>query len=362
MRWRQRGRDNASPGRLGQPREAETSSLAWWRLFVRTVQALLDVHCSRCRCRCRCRRAAASSGVEATALFTVASAPAPNPASGGARPAVVLLHGILGSHRYLAGLQAALNATGFEVLALDLLGFGRSPWHAEAFDVEAHIAAIRAATGHLGRYLAVGHSLGGLLAKELLLRDAACVGFVSVSTPAFPSLSALRETVWRLGTGSWMCVAAPRWATWCMCTCICQQRWFWRPIAVYLLESPLLNRVMIEGFFDHSHDSFCRTLHDCLEPLSLCPLTVSAFGGRAAFVHGAADRCTPLAELVRKLEAGGGGAELIHVVEGGDHFTVLHHTAAVVTACERLCKASCHGHAASFDGGAPKCLQSQSSS
>merc|ERR1712079_776213 len=166
---------------------------------------------------------------------------------------------MLGSHRCLAELQDGLNQAGFMVISLDLLGFGRSPWHADSFDVDAHLDAIRARVVEFGRYLVVGHSLGSLLGRELLARDPNCIGCVSVSTPAFNSCSAFHEHTWRANLIAWILVRSPRWATWLMCTALCQQRWFWRPVACALYDAfhcyvdshGTLTRAIIEDFFDH---------------------------------------------------------------------------------------------------------------
>ncbi|WP_284946237.1 alpha/beta fold hydrolase [Acidisoma cladoniae] len=88
----------------------------------------------------------------------------------GARPPVVLLHGLFGSIRNLGGLQKSLAATGRRVISLDLRNHGDSP-HARgmrygtmAEDVVESLAAMGALPCHL-----LGHSMGGKVAMRLAL-------------------------------------------------------------------------------------------------------------------------------------------------------------------------------------------------
>lgn len=87
---------------------------------------------------------------------------------GAGAPALVVLHGLLGSSRNWQSAGAALAARGPRVVALDLRNHGESPWsdacgHAEmAGDVAAWIERSRLAPVHL-----LGHSLGGKVAMRL---------------------------------------------------------------------------------------------------------------------------------------------------------------------------------------------------
>lgn len=87
---------------------------------------------------------------------------------GAGAPALVVLHGLLGSSRNWQSAGAALAARGPRVVALDLRNHGESPWadacgHAEmARDVAAWIERSGLAPVHL-----LGHSLGGKVAMRL---------------------------------------------------------------------------------------------------------------------------------------------------------------------------------------------------
>ncbi len=84
------------------------------------------------------------------------------------RPPVVLLHGLFGSARNLAGLQKSLAASGKRVIALDLRNHGDSPHGADtsyaamAGDVVETLAELGALPCRL-----LGHSMGGKVAMRL---------------------------------------------------------------------------------------------------------------------------------------------------------------------------------------------------
>ena len=94
---------------------------------------------------------------------------------GAGAPAVVILHGMLGSSRNWQTVGRAL-ASGRRVYALDLRNHGMSP-HAEAMGYEAMAADVaawqdRAGTGPC---VLVGHSMGGKVAMLLACREPARV-------------------------------------------------------------------------------------------------------------------------------------------------------------------------------------------
>ena len=95
----------------------------------------------------------------------------PPQAEGGARSPIVLLHESLGSVSVWRDFPARLaRATGREVIAYDRLGFGRSDPHPGALalsfvqdEAREGFAALRAQLG-IGRFVALGHSVGGGMA------------------------------------------------------------------------------------------------------------------------------------------------------------------------------------------------------
>lgn len=92
--------------------------------------------------------------------------------------AVLLLHGIGGGRAIWqgpggdGGSWRALAAAGFRAVAVDLPGYGDSAAMG-APDLDALVDGVRAVMGEVGapRTVLVGHSMGGMVAQELLARD-----------------------------------------------------------------------------------------------------------------------------------------------------------------------------------------------
>ena len=98
-----------------------------------------------------------------------------------AAPAVVCLHGVTSYGGRFDGLAEPLSDR-YRVVALDLLGHGRSSWE-PPWDVDAHLDAILAGVP-AGPAVWVGHSFGGRLAAELAARDPALVEKLVLLDPA----------------------------------------------------------------------------------------------------------------------------------------------------------------------------------
>lgn len=79
---------------------------------------------------------------------------------------IVLLHGYLSSAQYFKHIRQNFEQT-HRVIALDLLGFGRSPKPKIAHTYDDHINAIRYTLDQLGikkPFILLGHSMGALIA------------------------------------------------------------------------------------------------------------------------------------------------------------------------------------------------------
>jgi 3-oxoadipate enol-lactonase len=93
---------------------------------------------------------------------------------GGEHPrTVVLLHGVGGGRESwgdaLSGTGAALAQAGFRAIAVDLPGYGESPT-IDPYDLRHMARAVVALIDHLGPapVALVGHSMGGMVAQELM--------------------------------------------------------------------------------------------------------------------------------------------------------------------------------------------------
>ena len=85
--------------------------------------------------------------------------------SGSGTP-VVLLHGYLSSSHYFKRIRTSLERS-HTVVALDLLGFGKSPKPKLSYTYQDHMDAIEYTLEHLGiqkPYVLLGHSMGALVA------------------------------------------------------------------------------------------------------------------------------------------------------------------------------------------------------
>jgi pimeloyl-ACP methyl ester carboxylesterase len=107
----------------------------------------------------------------------------------GTGPAVVLLHGIASSYVTFENVVPLIVA-GHRVIALDLLGFGRSPAPASArFTVEEHVDYVERTLALLRPaepFVLVGHSMGALIAARYAARHSAELsGLVLVSPPIY---------------------------------------------------------------------------------------------------------------------------------------------------------------------------------
>ncbi len=91
----------------------------------------------------------------------------------GSGPPVIFLHGFRGSGRYW-GPQVLTLAANHQIIIVDLLGFGESPWPADSsYDVAAHLDAIHRTVAPVvrgRRATIVGHSMGAILAAEYARR------------------------------------------------------------------------------------------------------------------------------------------------------------------------------------------------
>jgi len=169
---------------------------------------------------------------------------------------VIFVHGLGGSARTWDQLRAVAG-DGYAGIAVDLLGFGRSPKPAdEAYDIDCHLR-------HLLREvpdgaIVVGHSAGALLALALAARAPERVaGLVLCSLPAYPDAETARNEIARLGLVARLTVA-DSWAARAMCWIMCRTRW------IGILVAPLFAwrtpAAVARDALRHTYTSYAGTL------------------------------------------------------------------------------------------------------
>ncbi len=103
-------------------------------------------------------------------------------------PAVLLIHGWGCSAFAWRHVLPALAAAGHRAVALDLRGHGLSDKPAEegsytTASLTAHVEAVRDALG-FARHAVIGHSMGSVLARELMFRDPQRLTHAALVSPA----------------------------------------------------------------------------------------------------------------------------------------------------------------------------------
>lgn len=99
-------------------------------------------------------------------------------------PAVVLVHGIGVSHRYLRRLHTVLAET-VDTYSIDLPGFGSTPRPEHTLSVADHATYILGAMEQLGvlDFIVVGHSMGAQFAIEAALQQPGRISHVVLMGP-----------------------------------------------------------------------------------------------------------------------------------------------------------------------------------
>lgn len=101
---------------------------------------------------------------------------------------VLLLHGILGSHRYWTKLIILLQKE-FRIFAPDLLGFGDSPKPYLKYTVDDHLGYIERTIDPLmiidTKIIIIGHSMGAILALNYAIKNPQKVKALVLINPPF---------------------------------------------------------------------------------------------------------------------------------------------------------------------------------
>lgn len=195
---------------------------------------------------------------------------------------VVFIHGFISSSSFwtetVFGEFSEAARSRYRFLAVDLLGFGRSPKPEESlYTIREHLEMIERSIHQHGvrRFHIVAHSLGSVLALALAARHPNSVlSLTLLAPPYFPAregeegeLAVMRRVAPRK---VWPPMAfAASMACWyehvsrTICLLICRQHRLWD----FIFRLLTLNRIrtfLIEGFMCHTHNAAWHTLHNVI--------------------------------------------------------------------------------------------------
>jgi len=242
---------------------------------------------------------------------------------------VVLLAGLMGSTRYWKSAHFETVAAPHSVLAIDALGFGRSPWPDVDYTLEDHVSALRrtlvreGATSHV---TFVAHSFGTILAANYAARYPDEVDqLYLLGTPMFRDAKEARRQMAGMSFVAKL-FSRSRWLAWG--ACMIQDAL--NPVARRL--APRVVRGTPREVAEDSTLHFWRSLDGTVRNVILSiPIEqpLAGVGEKVTFIHGQLDRVTPVArvrEVAQHL-----GARLI-VVPGGHGDYVESGTNVVINA------------------------------
>lgn len=242
---------------------------------------------------------------------------------------ILFLHGFRGSGRYWEPHLWAL-ARDHQIIIVDLLGFGRSPWPADArYDVPEHLGAIHRTVAPIAggrRMTVVGHSMGAILAAEYARAYSVDVSqVILLNAPMFRSEEEGQARIRAMSPMAEMFSVRRIWAR-ASCDVVCA----FRPLLFRIaprLEPGTPPDVARDGVL-HRWESFDRTLRHVVLASRLEETLRSIAPTPIAILHGTEDWVTDrarLEEIARET-----GATL--VVLPGDHNMYLRRPAEVVAA------------------------------
>jgi pimeloyl-ACP methyl ester carboxylesterase len=240
---------------------------------------------------------------------------------------VVLLHGLGASSRYWKPVVDQLAAQ-HRTLAVDLLGFGRSPKPGRAsYDVDCHADTL-APHVPVGSVV-VAHSTGASIALRLATRHPDRVaGLVLVAPPAHPDPETAKAQISELGTFARL-TAQDRPLAKVLCETMCMLR----PLAaagapVILRDVPA--RVAIDGAL-HTWPSYSRTLQRVVIDHRIDD-DLRAVDVPTRILVGADDTVATVANVRACLDRTGRDDIAVAVVDDEDHHLALHRPELVADA------------------------------
>ena len=246
----------------------------------------------------------------------------------GQGPPVVFLAGLPATTRFWGAAFDPL-AKSHRLIFVDALGFGRSPLPKVDYTLEDHLAALRrtlVATGATRRVTFIAHSFGTLLAAYYAARYPDEVErLVLLGTPVFDGEREAREHIREMSSMSGLFTLNPILAREaCKLHEATMSPALARIVPLFLPDAP--PEVAREGLL-HTWRSFHGTLQNVVlkKPIAI-PL--AHLGPKVTFVHGRADKITPLSRIEALSQTI--GAQVL--VTGDDHLSYPARSAGMVLA------------------------------
>ncbi|WOL00131.1 hypothetical protein Cni_G08844 [Canna indica] len=328
-----------------QPTRTATCTFIINSTIIQILQRKVSGHEPRPRpswSDCPCESCSPTSG-SPDALFVHAESPKDGKAA--AEEDVLFIHGFISSSAFwtetvFRHLSEGARAK-FRLLAVDLLGFGKSPKPADSlYTLREHVDAIERSV--LQRYDVksfhlVAHSLGSLIALALAVKHPAAVKSITIlAPPFFPVPKGVPGTqyvlrrvaprrVWPLITFGSSVICWYEHISRTVCLILCKHHRLWE----FVFKSVTRNRVrtyLMDGFFCHAHHGSWHTLHNVIcgsagkveEHLDEVRDRMSC---DVAVFHGREDELLPV-ECSYAVKAKIPRAR-VKVVEGKDHISIV---------------------------------------
>lgn len=246
---------------------------------------------------------------------------------GNGGPTVVFLHGLGASSRYWSKLREISH--GYNAIAPDLLGFGRSPKPNIRYDVDTHLDHLVPLVPR-GAIL-VAHSTGAILAAALALHHRDRVHkLLLLGAPAFPDTATAQRDVAALGVLASMTMSGG----WRGKIAELAMHTFVKPIAIAL--APLgqrdLPHEVVTDFWRHTRQSYASTLREVVVGHPIMP-DLRELGTHTRLLYGDRD-CIADLDGVRVL-ASQHHAMALDVVPG-DHHIAIRNPATVARALDGM--------------------------
>ncbi len=241
----------------------------------------------------------------------------------GSGPVIVLLHGIAGSRRYWQPLLPFITAK-HRVIAIDLLGYGRSPMPKNVtYDYPTHLASIIETLDHGGvtqPFTLLGHSMGALLALRLAAMHPDRISkLVLMCMPIYADVATAHRAI--TGSSRLKELMLYGWTSRLLCNAWCRLA---RPLTSRLapLYLPHISREAAQDSVLHTWQSYDQSRHYLIERQAVAA-DLAQIRSKIIMIYGDNETpdCLDGLQIHPKQLA-------VHVLPGKHHL-LAHHSAAI---------------------------------